>query len=462
MRPTRRQTLQGLSALAATSALGCKPESAADEVPVEPASRVKTWVIVMMENRSFDHYFGALSLDEGRTDVDGLTPAHTNPDADGNPVPAFPLDRDCLDDPPHGWSSSHDQHAEGANSGFVLAHHGGVGEVSREVMGYYGRTELPMFYALADQGALCQRWFASVMGPTWPNRFYSLCGTSLGGDNNNFSQVPFTAKSIFRQLDEAGITWRIYATDVPFAALLADVGTVRDDTRVVHIDQFYWDAEHGQLPTVCIVEPGYTFNDDHPPHAIALGQLFVGSVYKALADSPQWEGSAMIVDYDEHGGFYDHVPPPTTDDDYADLGFDQLGFRIPGLVVGPWAKTAVVDTVYDHTSVLSTLQDAFGLDRLSARNAAANPLWDCFDLDAMRAGAPRAPITLPTMEVDEEALIAACGLYAAPGQHELDHMADTGQIRPAWDFRGRLDETIARQLARAEKMGLLKVRPTGR
>jgi phospholipase C len=459
-RPSRRETLQALSALAGARLLGgCAPEGTAETPPApEPLHSVRRHVIVMMENRSFDHYFGSLSLDEGRSEVNGLGPGMTNPDAAGALVASFALDRDCLEDPPHGWSSSHAQFAEGANDGFVRIHHDGLSEVAREVMGYYGRRDLPVYYALADDNALCQAWHASVMGPTWPNRFYSACGTSDGWTSNDFDAVPFPRKSIFKQLDEAGISWKIYFSEIPFQALIDDVKAFGDDGHVVFIEEFYRDCAEGTLPEVAWIEPGYTFNDDHPPHAIALGQVFIGTLYKALAESPQWGESLMIVDYDEHGGFYDHVAPPKTEDDHAEQGFDQLGFRIPALVLGPYAKVGVVDTQYDHTSVLKQLQVRYGLEPLTRRNEVANDLSDCLDWERLASQSPRPPTPLPLMEVDEEQLRTACVGLAQSGQPELEHLCDIGVIPPAFDARSRREEVIARMLVRAEKGGLLRVK----
>ena len=288
----RRETLHAMGATAVAGLAGCTTSTDAPKVTPDPADAaptgpaIDTVVILMMENRSFDHYFGAHSIEEGRTDVDGLAPGMSNPDADGETIEVFRMHHDCLEDPPHGWTSSHDQFGDGANDGFVQAHQDGRSEVAQEVMGYYGRDELPIFYALADDNAVCQRWFASVMSSTWPNRIYGYCGTSDGMKTNDFGRVPFEMKSIFEQLDEAGVSWHVYVHEVPFVALLDGFGYQGSDERISLIDKFYEDAANGDLPEVVFVEPGYTFNDDHPPHSVTLGQVFVGSVYRALAESP--------------------------------------------------------------------------------------------------------------------------------------------------------------------------------
>ncbi len=451
-KPTRREVLGGIGATAAASWLpGCIANSSGDTLD----SPIDTFVVMMMENRSFDHYFGALSLEEGRSDADGLQPEHHNLDLAGETVRPFRLSKECLVDPPHGWNSSHRQFAEGENSGFVQEHRGGVGSEANEVMGYHNREDLPVYYALADDGAICNRWFASVMGPTWPNRLYSLCGTSAGETGNDMAKVPFTMTSIFDQLTEHGIEWAIYVHDVPFAALLDGIRALPDGEQVRHIDQFFLEAAEGRLPAVCFIDPGFTFGDDHPPHPPMLGQLSVGSVYQALADSPHWERCLMVVDYDEHGGFYDHVAPPTVPDDLAEQGFDQLGFRVPALVLGPWVKRGTIDEVFDHTSVLATLQRHFGMPALSERNQQANDLSSCLDLVRIATRRPRAPTKLPTLTARREDYEASCFFAAESGQPELQALADSGFIRPEWDFRGVQGDTLRTMFARAQRMGLL-------
>jgi phospholipase C len=462
--PSRREALKALSALAGAGAIGgnlsgCEAEPTPNPDGTPKPGTIDTVVILMMENRSFDHYFGSYSLDEGRADVDGLQPGMGNPDADGVHIPVFPMTAQCLEDPPHGWSSSRRQFNEGSNDGFVVAHDDGRSATAREAVGYYRRADLPILYALADDNALCQRWFASVMSSTWPNRLYALTGTSEGMPNNAFERVPFTQRSIFHQLDEAGISWRIYVQEVPFAALLDGIGYQGADSRVGLITEYYAHAEQGMLPQVCFVDPGFTYNDDHPPHAISLGQILIGSVYQALADGPQWNRSLMIVDYDEHGGFFDHVPPPLAPDDHAAEGFDQLGFRIPALVLGPWVKPEVISTQYDHTSVLKQLQAMFGMEPLTTRNAAANDLRDCIDHDRLAANDPRPPTPLPTVVLDASVEHDACTIYArASGQPELELVAERGLMPARWDFRHERERSFRAVMAMARKQGLLRYR----
>jgi phospholipase C len=362
-------------------------------------------VVVMMENRSFDHYLGSLSLEEGWA-IDGLTGEEQNPDLAGSPVGVFPLAEPCQSDPPHGWSSSHQQFAEGANDGFVREHESRVGESQGDwVMGYYRRDRLPVHYALADAFAVPERWFCSVLGPTWPNRFFGHAGTSMGRTGNSLPSSGFTDTTVYRALEEGGEDWRYYYTDVPFIGLLKDHW---DGGRVRPVTDFFSAAERGDLPAFTWIDPGFGFNDDHPPHHPGLGQIFLGSIYEALARSPAWERCLLVITYDEHGGFFDHVPPPTTEDDREAEGFDRVGFRVPSLLVGPWVRQGVDATFYDHTSVLAYVCERFGLEPWNRRIAAANSIGSVLDAERMAAGTPLEAPLLPTVTVPEEELGDQC------------------------------------------------------
>ncbi len=374
-----------------------------------PFDFIDTLVIVQMENRSFDHYFGALTLLEGREDVDGLTEGMANPGPDG-PVGVYPLgDHFVTDpDPPHGHGASVAQYNEGANDGFVREYRGGA-----DVMGYYTRDQLPVSYGLADAFTLCQRWHCALLGPTWPNRFFSHCAESGGLlSNSGFIDAP----TLYPALEEKGLTWGNYFHNLFFTATIL---SIRDHHARKH-DAFYEDAAAGTLPNVTIVEPAFFVQDDHPPADVRMGQAFLGTVYEALRQSPQWDRCLMVVFYDEHGGFFDHVPPPeAVGDARAADGFDRLGFRIPGLLAGPLVKRGhVLDTVVEHCSVPRLIADVFGLDHLNERAASAGDLGEALDL-AYVNGADRPPApAMPVAPVPMQALER--GLRAESGQPELE------------------------------------------
>lgn len=436
---TRREAL---ASMAAAVAAGCAPKTgpSGDSGAVIPAT-IDHIIVVMFENRSFDHFLGALKLEEGRA-VDGLDATMSNPDADGNPIAVHPAAVQCLFDPPHGWNSSHLQWNGGANDRFVTEYIADGAPNPAEVMGYMTRADLPVSYALADAYTVCDRYFCSVMGPTWPNRFYGHAGTSEGQDDNNFPEGgAFTFPTVWNKLDEAGVAWKYYYTDLPFIGLFENglkpgfYGMFED---------FLYDCANGLLPAVSWVDPGFSYNDDHPPHFVGLGQEFLGMLYQALATSPQWNRCLLLVTYDEHGGFFDHVPPPTTEDDYAADGFDQMGFRIPVLAVGPFVKAGVVSDTLDNTSWLKLVCERFGITPWTKRIEAATSLAVVLDADRMAADQPNPPAEVPLPDYDDDALGAECfggglgptapppgtgpkrGLIAWIGQHypHLDRRGD--------------------------------------
>lgn len=440
-RLSRRRALQGVGAAFGASVLpGCSsddggtngpppgPDGGGGPSPDDLLREIDTFVVVMMENRSFDHYFGSLSLLEGK-EVDGLSDGMSNPSTAGDPIAIHPMDvRVTNEDPPHEWAGSHEQWNDGANDGFVREHekdHGVGSAEANHVMGYYTREALPILYALADESVLCQRWFCSVMGPTWPNRYYLHCATSDGLMTNQPPAAPLT--SVFDRLDAAGISNGYYYGNLPFVAAYGR------QTGAFPIPDFFRLAADGTLPQVTFVEPILTAlttigNDDHPPADIADGQAFLSSVYAALASSPQWSKCMLVIVYDEHGGYFDHVSPGTTTDERPD--FRQLGFRVPALVVGPRVRRGAIDeTQFDHVSIISTLTRRFGLEPLNDRVTATKDLSSCLDPKLIEA--PRSPVSLPALQT----MSSVPRIAAAPhGQIELAELVQSlGGARS--DFR---------------------------
>lgn len=471
---TRRTALKGLTAGAFAPLLpacGGRAPRPSTVTPQLLRDRIDTVVVLMLENRSFDHVFGALSLEEGRTDVDGLTLQMTNPRADGSLVSPSRADVDCVLDPPHGWDASHRQWNDGRNDGFVLEHEARHGPAEgHRAMSYYDRAGLPVFYALADEYALCQRWFCSVMGPTWPNRFYALAATSTGLQRNEFPSIEYP--TILDRVDLArhlSLTWGDYYGNVPFAGLLPR--RLLDDPEYMPLERFFDDAAAGALPNLTLVEPIYGKNSDHPPEHPLAGQILVASIYEALARSPQWSRCLFVVTYDEHGGFFDHVPPPTTADDHAELGFDRLGFRVPTLVMGPWVKQGhVSDVVFDHTSTLAFLERMWELEPLTARDAAANDLSVLLDEQRLFDDRPAKPITLPVVEADPAVIYSeqCAGLNilhrtaeqaaGVTGQPELDAFYDARFRGHPKDRRGQSEAVHQRLLDVAVELGVARRR----
>lgn len=385
----------------------------------------------MMENRSYDHYLGARAL--AGLGGNGLASTMSNPDLSGNAVTVFQDTTLCVPDPPHSWSSSHAQFNQGANDGFLTEYLARVGaDATPHAMGYLTGDELPFSWALADSGAVCDAWFSSLMGPTWPNRAY-LHSAQSGGLTVNSIGNGWVWPTIYHRLDEAGVDWRYYYSDLPVLALFRSITDVDRFGRVG--TDFFDDAASGTLPPVVFIDPIFGANDDHPPHPPILGQQFLASIFAALAASPQWGNILLIITYDEHGGFFDHVAPPKTADERAGEGLDQLGFRVPTIVAGPYVKQGFVSSVVrDHTSVLAHIESMFGLEPLTMRDAAANDLSDLIDVERLQAGNPAPPAAMPAIEVDESMIEAACSERRSTPT-DLEQLADSGGIDPALDER---------------------------
>jgi len=353
-------------------------------------AKVDQVVVMMLENRSFDHMLGYLSLTGRRPEIDGLRPGLAN-SYQGRSYPVHHLGSTALElDPDHSSGAIDRQVDGGSMGGFVasaaavLAERGIRDGDPGCVMGYYDGADVPVYDHLAEEFAVCDRWFASVAGATLPNRLYGLCGVAAGSRDDRPGHVPplYHQPSFVRHLDAAGVSWRWYSFD-PGTLRLADAHyllghhdrfgyfsktglpwrAVFDLTVNQKLPSFLEDAAAGTLPPVCWIDPAFTnfnplgfpVNDDHPPADIKDGQDLVLAVYDALAASPQWPTSLLVIVYDEHGGFYDHVPPPPAADDEPGM-FGRYGVRVPALIVSPWIQPrAMSSTVFDHTSIIKTI-----------------------------------------------------------------------------------------------------------
>jgi phospholipase C len=429
----------------------------ADPPPVTPPptseqllAGIEHIVVLMMENRSFDHFLGSLKSDAGYAasgTVEGLSGTESNPAPDGSDVTVYKLTNFTPADPPHGWDAAHAQFDEGKNDGFVKAH---AGDSQNEVMGFHDRTQIPFYYWLADNFAVCDHWYASVMGPTWPNRFYLHACTSAGKKDNTpiFLNPPDT---VWDRMKAATLEAKNYFAGAVSWYLGGFAGKVLSLNPSVKIDEFFDDASAGTLPAFSIIDPDFNASDDHPSHDIMRGQAFVASVYKALAESPAWNKTLLIVIYDEHGGFFDHVPPPPAPD--ADEEFQQFGFRVPAFVIGPTVKKGYVcKTPLDHTSIGATLRTRFGISDLTMRMAQAKDITDCIDPAKLTAPSP------PPTGMPEVAMTVAKALYDGVGpssQPMLDQMIEEGTIQPA-DTRTH-QQRIGDWLEHAVRLGAVRI-----
>lgn len=380
--------------------------------------KIDHFVVLMMENRSFDHMLGYLSLTGGRADIDGLRPGLAN-DYQGRSYPAHHLTTTKVEvDPDHSASAVDVQIGDGRMDGFVASHTktladlGAPGGDASEVMGYYDAADVAVYDHLAEEFLVCDRWFSSVPGATWPNRLYALCGRAAGSRDDLPPHRPplYNQPSFVRHLDAHGVSWRWYCFDTP-TLRLADAHYTEGHhrrfgyfsktglswkTRIeIRVDaraaSFLEDAADGTLPAVSWIDPAFTSfnplgfhpNDDHAPADITDGQDLVLAVYDALAAGPCWDRSLLVVVYDEHGGFYDHVPPAEAMDDDPGL-FGRYGVRVPAIIVSPWVEPrSVSSTVFDHTSIIKSILLRF------CPGALENPPDSGNWLGKVRAGRPQ-------------------------------------------------------------------------
>jgi phospholipase C len=356
-------------------------------------------VVLMLENRSFDHMLGYLSLQGGRPDIDGLRPGFAN-EYQGRAYPIHHLDTTAVPvDPDHSARAVDLQVADGRMDGFaasLMATYAGLGVQDGDaspVMGYYDGADVPVYDHLAEEFSVCDRWFSSVPGATWPNRLYALCGRAAGSRDDLPPHMPpfYIQPSFIRHLDAHHVSWRWYSFD-PGTLRYADARY-----KLGHLDRFAYfskaglsfktkielrvstkaasfleDAARGTLPSLSWIDPaftslnplGFVANDDHAPVDIRNGQDLVLAVYDALAASPQWERTLLVIVYDEHGGFFDHVPPPRAPDDDPEM-FGRYGVRVPAIIVSPWVEPrSVSNTLFDHTSIIKTTLMRFCPDAL--------------------------------------------------------------------------------------------------
>lgn len=370
--------------------------------PKELLSGIDAICILMMENRSFDHYLGALKSDaaySSRNTVDGLRGGESNLDPNGQSVTVFRTKNRTPKDPPHGWDACRRQWNAGKNDGFIkeYARLGGNFDES-EVMGYHDRAALPLYYSLADRFTVCDRWFASVMGPTWPNRFYLHAGSSFGKRDNTplfDTKIP----TLWDRLRAKGLRGKNYYAGLAAFYSGGFLGkTLTGQSPAAKLTEFFEDARAGTLPPFSIIDPDFYSNDDHPSHDINLGQALVATVVQAIAQSPQWPRILFVITYDEHGGFFDHVSPPTAEDEQPE--FCQLGFRVPTICIGgSVGKGMVNSTVFEHASVAATLRTRFDIDSLGRRMDEAADLSSLIDPNLLTHPAP-PPTALPKVKVN--------------------------------------------------------------
>jgi phospholipase C len=394
---------------------------------------INHFVVLMLENRSFDHMFGLRTGVDGILDKKGKS-KFSNADPAGGKVAAaggapFAIPTKHGLGPFHNLLDVNQQLFESATpgrratptmGGFVanyrtaLAHDTNNNFTAADlavVMQCFDRGALPTATALADNFVLCDAWFSEVPGPTHPNRLYMHAGTSQGFVHNVF-QRPFDCPTIYELLGRNGNTWATYDFDLNEVKHFTRIADKTDNFRRFS-PRFGQDIETGNLPNYSFVIPRFSSthhaesNDQHAPHDVRWGENLIADVYELLrANDPVWNSCALIVTYDEHGGFFDHAAPPAgpnpdgmtsprPDDNFhggapPPFGFDRLGVRVPALIVSPWVgKGVVVHDQLQHTSILRSVRQRFNIQQGLGKREAAAPLLDAiFDQKSPRAQTP--------------------------------------------------------------------------
>ncbi|HUL27485.1 MAG TPA: alkaline phosphatase family protein [Streptosporangiaceae bacterium] len=398
-------------------------------------------VHLMLENRSFDHMLGFLYEESGNVSpagaaFEGLTGQEANPDSSGKSVSVYKIDPAGPGayfmpgaDPGEGYANTNSQlfgsgHAPvppvATNQGFVTNFDATIawdqrvgrsvqaGTTAADIMGIFPPAALPVLSGLARGFAVCDHWFSSVPTQTFPNRAFACAATSQGHMNDGSSS--YTVPSIFGLMGAHGLSWKIYGYDAePLTRKNFPDTTNAPDTHFGKFSDFKADAANGQLPQYSFLEPdwGSKGNSQHPNYDVALGEQLMHDVYYALRGGPGWNQTLLFITYDEHGGCYDHVPPPSgavpPDDTPGEFAFDftRFGVRIPAVLVSPLIPAGTVFRVaagsmpLDHTSVLKTIETRWGLPALTRRDAAAPDVGDALTLETPRSDDPLADVTVP-------------------------------------------------------------------
>jgi phospholipase C len=438
---------------------------------VDRLPQIKHIVVLMMENHSFDNYLGTLGRGEGFPVGDDGAPDAENPDSAGAMIRAYHASSTVQHDgvPCQSWSASHTQWGGGKMNGFVTSTEQAAPDGDKAAaMGYWTERDLPFYHSLARTFPLADRWFSSCLGPTFPNRRFLLAGTA----NGLMDDLPFNlldrprAGTIMDMLTRHDISWvnyraassdqsefrrymryrrrrtrhhlgslgrpfrktsDVFKRDLQFTSAIYPLGMVSYLAHVRSLEQLFADADSGQLPSFCIVDPDFRTFSEESPQDVRKGESFAAEVISRIMHGPAWPDTLLIWTYDETGGYYDHVaPPPAVPPDevrgrslvahqsmlrsvlkvlfpgyvrHAEQlvagpgAYDTYGFRVPAVIVSPYARAdCVLSDVFDHTSVLKLVEEKWNLPALTRRDAAAISPLGALDLTA-----PPAFLTPPEL-----------------------------------------------------------------
>jgi phospholipase C len=410
-------------------------------VGTDTMPKIEHIVVLMMENHSFDDHLGTLGRGDGLTLDAAGKPVNYNPDPSGGYVRSFHNPNTCGESDSgitQSWNSSHISFDNGTNMGFVK---GGSGAA----MGYWEADDLPFYHSMARLFPIGDRYFCSVMAQTYPNRRFLIAGTALGNistDVTGISKVDAPNGTIFDRLNEHGISWKDYYTDLPTCALFEPV-FLNNPGKSVHVSQFFTDTASGNLPAFSLVDPYANFSEEDGD--ITVGEGYAALVINAVMHGPAWDKTALFWVYDEHGGWYDHVPPqPAVKPDNVEPmlkpgdvpgSYDSTGFRVPCCVVSAWSKKDYVShQTFDHTSILKFVETKWNLPALTYRDANAHNMVDFFDFKATRPPFAEAPkLSAPKNPFSSPAALPAGSLTAADQAkfHPICTELPSGSLPPA-------------------------------
>ena len=473
----------------------------------------------MLENRSFDHMLGwsgitGTDANTGLpTSVDGLTGAESNPLPGGGSVP---ISRGApyavTVDPPHGFGDVLEQlggagaryprggpYPAVVNSGFASrfasSFPADLTANGCAPMKAFTPDQVPVLTELAREFAVCDRWFSALPGPTWPNRFFAHAASSAGLDDSptagrSLTDIAFGFRfangTIYDRLEQTGRSWYIVEGDAFPQALVLHGMLERVVDRFVSFDALKSRlGQPGYDAAFTFIEPDYGHvlgdgrnfmcgNSQHPLDDVTRGEALIKDVYETLRASQYWDTSLLLITYDEHGGFYDHVPPPPAvqpGDTWLDpavnvngFAFDQLGVRVPAVVVSPLVPRGVVDhTQYDHSSISASVRDIFGTAPLTARDAAANPFSRLASLSTPRADTPSilgapADSGIPDCESPDLAgdLLGITQELNTPAERTLIGFLEIAVLRSVQTSMAELGTTLERAIElRAAELGAM-------
>ncbi|KAK9124475.1 hypothetical protein Sjap_014077 [Stephania japonica] len=480
---------------------------------------IKTLVVLVMENRSFDHILGWLK--RTRPDIDGLTGLEYNLLNSSDPSSPKALVSDHAvfvdSDPGHSFQAIREQIFGSTNTSAVPAPMNGFAQQAHSmdqssmvetVMSGFKPNTIPVYTELAHQFAVFDRWFASVPTSTQPNRLYVHSATSHGEQSNVRKDLirGFPQKTIFDSIEESGLSFGIYYQNIPATLFFSSLRKLKHLVKFhSYALKFKLHAMMGKLPNYVVIEQRYfdvklfPANDDHPSHDVALGQKFVKEVYETLRASPQWKEMALLITYDEHGGFYDHVPTPVVGVPSPDgikgahpfyFNFDRLGVRVPTLLISPWIDKGTVIheadgptpySQFEHSSIPATVKKLFNLKSnfLTKRDAWAGTFEKYFHLrdtprddcpeklpevtQSLRPWGPKEDISLSEFQVELIQLASQLN-----GDHVLNSYPHLGNSMTVGEANKYAEDAVARFLeagraalkAGANESAIVTMRPS--